>query len=38
MVLQSLVATWELRGLDPVAEFLALLRAPRTPILELPPV
>ena len=29
MVLQSLVATWELRGLDPVAEFLALLRAPR---------
>jgi hypothetical protein len=29
MVLQSLVATWELRGQDPVAEFLALLRAPR---------
>jgi transposase len=29
MVLQSLVATWDLRGLDPVAEFLALLRAPR---------
>ncbi|MGH2614587.1 MAG: IS66 family transposase, partial [Thermomicrobiales bacterium] len=29
MVLHSLVATWELRGLDPVAEFLALLRAPR---------
>lgn len=34
MVLQSLVATWELRGLDPVAEFLALLRAPR-PALEI---
>jgi transposase len=30
MVLQSLVATWELRGLDPVDEFLALLRAPRS--------
>ncbi len=29
MVLQSLVATWELRGLDPVAEFVTLLRAPR---------
>jgi transposase len=27
MVLQSLVATWDLRGLDPVAEFLTLLRA-----------
>jgi hypothetical protein len=26
MVLQSLVATWDLRGLDPLAEFLALLR------------
>jgi hypothetical protein len=38
MVLQSVVATWELRGLDPVAEMLALLRAPRTPIVELPPV
>jgi hypothetical protein len=37
MVLQSLVATWELRGLDPVAEFLALLRAPR-PALEMAPV
>jgi len=37
MVLQSLVATWELRGLDPVAEFLALLRAPR-PELEIAPV
>jgi hypothetical protein len=31
MVLQTLVATWDLRGLDPVAEFLALLRAPRPP-------
>jgi transposase len=37
MVLQSLVATWELRGLDPVAEFLALLRAPR-PSLAIAPV
>lgn len=26
----SLVATWELRGLDPVAAFVALLRAPRS--------
>jgi hypothetical protein len=38
MVLQSVVATWELRGLDPLTELLALLRAPRTPILELAPV
>jgi hypothetical protein len=37
MVLQSLVATWEVRGLDPVAEFLALLRAPR-PSPEIAPV
>ena len=29
MVLHSLAATWALRGLDPVEEFLALLRAPR---------
>jgi transposase len=28
MVLQSLVATWDLRGLDPVAEFLTLLTTP----------
>jgi transposase len=28
MILQSLVATWELRGLDPVTEFLRLLAAP----------
>ncbi len=28
MILQSLVATWDLRGLDPVAEFLALLTSP----------
>lgn len=34
MVLQSLVATWEVRGLDPVAELLALLRAPR-PALDI---
>lgn len=27
MILQSLVATWDLRGLDPVEEFLALLAA-----------
>ena len=38
MLLQSVIATWELRGLDPVAEMLALLRAPRTPLVELPPV
>lgn len=38
MLLQSVVATWELRGLDPLAEMLTLLRAPRTPILELAPV
>lgn len=37
MALQSLVATWERRGLDPVAEFLALLRAPR-PTPEIAPV
>jgi hypothetical protein len=28
MVLHSLVATWDLRGLDPVAGFLDLLTAP----------
>jgi transposase len=28
MILQSLVATWDLRGLDPIAEFLALLTTP----------
>lgn len=38
MVLQSLVATWDLRDLDPSAEFLTLLRAPRTPTPELGPV
>jgi transposase len=38
MVLQSLVATWELRGLDPVAEFLALLRAAPPAAPELGPV
>jgi transposase len=31
MVLQSLVATWDLRGLDPVAEFLRLLTAAPQP-------
>jgi transposase len=30
MILQSLVATWELRGLDPLAQFLTLLRVPHT--------
>lgn len=38
MMLQSVVATWEVRGLDPLAELLALLRAPRSPLVELPPV
>ena len=38
MILQSVIATWELRGLDPLAEMLALLRAPRTPLVDLPPV
>lgn len=38
MVLQSVVATWDLRGLDPLAEMLTLLRAPRTPLLEFAPV
>ena len=38
MMLQSVVATWDLRGLDPLAELLALLRAPRSPRVELPPV
>lgn len=38
MLLQSVIATWELRGLDPLAEMLTLLRAPRRPLVELPPV
>lgn len=38
MVLQSLVATWDLRGLDPVAEFLALLAAPPHPRPEIAPL
>jgi hypothetical protein len=37
MVRQSLMATWERRGLDPVTAFLALLRAPR-PTVEIAPV
>ena len=37
MVLHSLVATWDLRDLDPVTEFLTLLRAPR-PAPEFAPV
>ena len=38
MVLQSLAATWDLRGLDPVAEFLALLTAPRLPAPGIAPL
>jgi len=38
MVLQSLVATWEVRGLDPATEFLALLRADPQNARELAPV
>jgi len=38
MVLQSVIATWEVRGRDPQAEMLTLLRAPRTPRLELAPL
>jgi transposase len=38
MVLQSLVATWDLRGQDPVAALLALLRAPRPTGPALAPV
>jgi hypothetical protein len=37
MVRQSLMATWERRGLDPVTAFLALLRAP-PPTVEIAPV
>lgn len=38
MVLQSIIATWDLRGLDPLGELLVLLRAPRAPLLEFPQV
>ena len=38
MMLQTVVATWDLRGLDPLGALLALLRAPRAPLLDLPPV
>lgn len=38
MVLCSLVATWDLRGCDPIHELRALLRAPRVPHPELGPV
>ena len=38
MILQSLVATWDLRGLDPVAEFLALLTAPPQSSPEIAPL
>jgi transposase len=38
MILQSLVATWDLRGLDPVAGFLALLGQPAAHSSEIAPV
>lgn len=38
MVLQSLVATWDLRGLDPVEEFLALLCPSPSPSPEIAPL
>ena len=38
MLRQARVATWERRGLDPLAALAALLRAPRTPTPELAPV
>jgi hypothetical protein len=38
MVLQSLVATWELRGLDPMTEFVRLLAAPPAAGPEIGPV
>jgi transposase len=38
MILQSLVATWELRGLDPITEFLALLRPPHPTSPEIAPL
>jgi len=38
MMLQSLIATWELRGQDPVAAMLALLQAPRAPSGNFAPV
>ncbi len=37
-ILQSMVATRELHGLDPLAELVTLLRASCTPLVELPPV
>ena len=38
MILQSLVATWDLRGLDPIAEFVSLLRTPAHSAPEIAPV
>jgi hypothetical protein len=38
MILQSLVATWEIRGLDPLTEFLTLLRHSAHNASELAPV
>jgi transposase len=38
MVLQSLVATWDLRGRDPVAEFRNLLSLPRSACQEIAPL
>jgi transposase len=38
MILQSLVSTWDLRGLDPITEFLALLRPPHPTSSEIAPL
>ena len=38
MVLQSLAATWDLRGLDPVAEFRRLLTTPPPTCPEIAPL
>jgi len=38
MILQSLVATWDLRGRDPIAEFVSLLRTPAHSAPEIAPV
>lgn len=38
MILQSLIATWELRAQDPVAAMRELLRAPRIPAGKLAPL
>jgi hypothetical protein len=38
MILQSLVATWDLRDRDPIAEFLALLGQPSPNSSDIAPV